>query len=113
MTAPPNGSPAAIDVDRLHAVTITWEDGHVSCFPLVPLRRACPCAGCMAARSRGAPPVLPDSLAITTVHLAGAWGITPVWNDGHDTGIYAWESLRAACPCPACAGEADPAAVPD
>ncbi|HLC20773.1 MAG TPA: gamma-butyrobetaine hydroxylase-like domain-containing protein, partial [Candidatus Methylomirabilis sp.] len=24
------------------------------------------------------------------------------WSDGHDTGIYTYESLRAKCPCELC-----------
>jgi hypothetical protein len=33
--------PVTIDVDRKNAVTITWEDGHVSRFPLDVLRANC------------------------------------------------------------------------
>ena len=38
-------SPDVIDVDRAAAVTITWQDGHVSRYELPELRRSCPCAG--------------------------------------------------------------------
>ena len=82
--------PIDVDVDRTVAVTITWEDGHVSRFDLHDLRQACPCAGCRASRPTAPPP----GLAITEVALAGAWGMTPTWNDGHTTGIYSWEYLR-------------------
>ena len=27
--------------------------------------------------------------------LVGAWGLQIHWNDGHETGIYAWSMLRA------------------
>ncbi|MBV8304163.1 MAG: DUF971 domain-containing protein, partial [Acidimicrobiia bacterium] len=27
--------------------------------------------------------------------LVGAWGVSLRWNDGHSTGIYAWDVLRA------------------
>jgi DUF971 family protein len=27
--------------------------------------------------------------------LVGAWGLMIRWNDGHETGIYAWSILRA------------------
>lgn len=27
-----------------------------------------------------------------------------IWSDGHSTGIYPFEHLRAVCPCPRCAG---------
>jgi DUF971 family protein len=100
-------SPATIDVERTAAVTITWEDGHVSRFGLAMLRLACPCAGCRAAWETSGAPVLPKSLAITDVSLAGAWGMTPTWNDGHSTGIYSWAHLRAACPCEECSPSPD------
>ena len=32
----------------------------------------------------------------------GAYGITIVWEDGHDYGIYNWHFLRALCPCEEC-----------
>jgi DUF971 family protein len=48
--------------------------------------------------------VLTDSPAtrITNVLPVGSYGITPVWEDGHDAGIYKWEYLRALCPCGEC-----------
>jgi DUF971 family protein len=42
----------------------------------------------------------------------GAYGLRIDWSDGHDTGIYTFDRLRAACPCQTCRlarGEADPA----
>jgi len=96
-------TPAAIDVDRAEAVTVRWEDGHVSRYALRSLREACPCAGCLAARQHGGGPTVPTPLSMVDMRLAGAWGMTPVWSDGHDTGIYAWSRLRARCPCAGCA----------
>jgi len=95
-------SPAAIDVDRATAVTITWEDGHVSRYLLGALRMGCPCAGCRTARRQEQDLPLPDDLSIVNVELAGAWGMTPTWSDGHLTGIYSWTNLRAGCPCLEC-----------
>ena len=31
----------------------------------------------------------------------GNYALQPVWNDGHDSGIYTWEYLRHLCPEPA------------
>jgi len=47
-----------------------------------------------------------DGLSVIDVTLAGAWGITPTWSDGHHTGIYSWDNLREMCPCAACTGSA-------
>ena len=99
-----SSSPAAVDVERHRCVTITWEDGHVSVFELRPLRLACPCAGCRTDRAADRQPAVPAELAITEVDLAGAWGLTPTWNDGHASGIYSWASLRESCPCEPCGG---------
>lgn len=103
-TAPAN--PAAIDVDRAVAVTVTWEDGHVSRFGLEDLRVSCPCAECRGLREAGEDawprPGAPAALEVATAAQVGNWGLNLHWNDGHTTGIYTWEVLRAWCPCPAC-----------
>ena len=96
-------TPDEIDVDRAVAVTITWQDGHVSRYGLPELRRSCPCAGCRVERTAGTGPSVVDDLSIVDAKLAGAWGITPMWSDGHHTGIYSWDDLRAGCPCSVCA----------
>lgn len=98
--------PADIEVDRDEAVTIHWRDGHVSRYRLEPLRRACTCATCRNERDRGREvwprPGAPERLAIVDARLTGAWGLSITWNDGHSTGIYAWDVLRAWCPCDEC-----------
>ena len=33
------------------------------------------------------------------VETAGSVGVRLVWDDGHSSGIYTWERLRAMCPC--------------
>jgi DUF971 family protein len=99
-------TPEEIDVDRPVAITITWQDGHVSRYGLPELRRSCPCAGCKVERTAGTGPAVVDDLSIVDVKLAGAWGITPMWSDGHHTGIYSWDNLRDVCPCSVCATSA-------
>ena len=39
------------------------------------------------------------------VALVGTYGLKIRWSDGHDTGIYTFERLLAACPCEACQGD--------
>jgi len=105
MTYTSGTSPAAIDVDRAVAVTIRWTDGHVSRYVLPALRRACPCAECRVARREDRAISVPDEISIVDVKLAGAWGMTPTWSDGHHTGIFSWEDLRADCPCDLCSDQ--------
>jgi DUF971 family protein len=100
--APP--APAAIDVDRARGVTISWEDGHVTFLAAEELRRRCPCAGCRVERDRGStPPTAAGPVTIVDASLAGAWGLSPVWSDGHSAGIYTWVMLRYWCRCDECA----------
>ncbi len=108
-SAPAN--PSTIDVDRAEAVTITWDDGHVSRFGLEGLRISCPCAECRGLREMGEEawprPGKPTVLQATSAGQVGNWGLNLHWNDGHTTGIYTWEILRAWCPCEACAAMKD------
>ena len=89
----------SVEVDRTKHVHVVFADGVTATFDLAPLRLACPCAECNARRQRGDSVSLqaendPDSVAITSAEMAGAWGLNLDWNDGHSTGIYAFEKLR-------------------
>ena len=93
-------------------LSVLWEDGHASLYTFSLLRAGCPCAECRGGHDRmGDTPdptvfgaQLPDSPStrLKTLLPVGAYGITPVWEDGHDAGIYRWEYLRALCPCAKC-----------
>lgn len=91
--------PTAIEVDRAEAITLTWEDGSSSRYPIEELRVNCPCAECRGLRERQLPvwpkPSSPLPLRIESAELVGGWGLTLTWNDGHSTGIFAWSLLRA------------------
>ena len=43
------------------------------------------------------PPLAPVAMA-----PVGHYAYKIAWNDGHDTGIYTLENLRALCQCSAC-----------
>ncbi len=87
-----------IEVDRTSHVEIEFTDGVIARFELAPLRLACPCAECNSRRDRGEPASRwvqdGDPISITGAELAGAWGLSIAWSDGHSTGIYAWTTLR-------------------
>jgi DUF971 family protein len=106
---PPDGAaPITIDVERERGVTITWADEHVSRFGLEDLRSNCPCAQCRGLRQEGQAawplPGAPDTLRIESAAQVGNWGLNLHWNDGHTTGIYTWQTLRAWCDCDECDG---------
>ncbi len=90
--------PESIDVDKNDGVTLTFLDGHVARFDLMRLRLGCPCATCRTLRERGEDswprPGSAVPLRIESAGLCGAWGLIITWNDGHDTGIFPFESLR-------------------
>jgi DUF971 family protein len=92
-------------------LALAWADGHESYIPFDVLRKACPCATCRGAHGKAA--AAPDPLrvvrgpaagevAIREIVPVGAYAVQIVWSDGHDTGIYSFESLRKACPCKEC-----------
>jgi DUF971 family protein len=34
----------------------------------------------------------------------GQYALQFIWDDGHKTGFYTWQRLRAMCPCEQCRG---------
>jgi DUF971 family protein len=103
--------PTGVKADREKRIlTIEWNDGHVSDYPFAGLRAVCPCAECKGGHANmGAPPdrrVVRDTedpdLNVESIEQVGSYALTFRWSDGHSTGIYTWEYLRQACPCPQC-----------
>lgn len=84
-----------VEVDRALEVRIVFGDDIAASFPVLDLRRACPCAGCRGQRDAGRDAYLGAEITITDAELHGNWGLSLVWSDGHSTGIYAWSYLRS------------------
>ena len=62
------------------------------------LRLGCPCAACvdeMNARLRLDPATVPLNIEPTRVWAVGNYAIGVAFTDGHSTGIYSFERLRA------------------
>jgi prepilin-type processing-associated H-X9-DG protein len=108
---PSRTTPVRIDADRAAGtVTLAWADGHATTYETVALRWLCPCAYCRG--EAGQPGWLDSSPTLTTeqtrlvdVALVGTYAIQPTWGDGHSTGFYTFQLLRAECPCPVCTDE--------
>jgi DUF971 family protein len=85
-------------------VRITWDDGHVGDYSEEYLRGYCPCALCQGhgAQRRFLP--VPDA-KLMDIRAVGNYAIDLRWQDGHSTGIYTFDYLRALCPCQSCTGE--------
>jgi len=82
-------------------LAIKWPDGVESFIPLETLRRACPCAGCQGERDvmgnlyKGPPIELTAaSFDLRQLVPVGAYGVQPIWADGHHTGLFTFQHLR-------------------
>ena len=92
------------------SLSVQWDDGHHSSYTLQLLRDECPCAGCKGEVLFGKvympsklPLYSPGMYELAGLKAVGQYGVQAAWKDGHDTGIYSWEYLRAICPCAQCA----------
>lgn len=103
--------PKALGRNGPDGLFIDWSDGHRSVHTWKHLREQCPCAGCRDERTRPPDPfriLSPGELAPrpplqpTKIEPVGYYAYKIVWNDGHDTGLYTLEHLRALCECPEC-----------
>lgn len=82
----------------VRTLSVLWEDGHRDNFDVRDLRLACHCAGCieeMSGRKLLDPATIRSDVAPRTIISVGHYAITINWNDGHSTGIYSFEYLRA------------------
>lgn len=57
-----------------------------------PLRAACPCSACRAARLGGRIGLVVTGVTVTAVVSQG-YGVQLIFSDGHDRGIYPWGYL--------------------
>jgi DUF971 family protein len=111
MAMNPTTQPMAIDARREEGlVTIDWSDGHRTVYTSVALRWLCPCAFCRGeAGSPGwldsMPELTPQQTQLVDLRLVGQYALAPIWGDGHDTGYYTFEALRANCGCATCAAD--------
>lgn len=105
--------PTSITANRQKKkLSVIWDDGHESVYSFVLLRAGCPCAECRGGHENMGlepPPEafethIDDEKKTTLANIVpvGSYAITPVWEDGHDYGIYQWAYLRALCPCKIC-----------
>ena len=83
-------------------LAIKWSDGGESFIPLERLRRACPCAGCKGETDimgnlykNPEQPLTAKAFVLTRIISVGGCAIQPVWADGHATGLFSFEYLRA------------------
>jgi len=82
----------------LRTLSILWEDGHRDDFDVRDLRLACHCALCveeMSGRKLLDPKTIRHDVAPRQIVSIGNYAIKFDWNDGHNSGIYSFNNLRA------------------
>jgi DUF971 family protein len=98
-----------LDVQQIgKELAIKWDDGTESFIALDKLRRHCPCAGCNGERDilgnlykSADHPLTPQAFKLMRLEAVGAYGLQPVWADGHATGIFSYENLKRIADSPA------------
>ncbi len=97
--------PKHINLDPAEGLTIEWNDGLLSRFPVAHLRRLSPSAEARAIREALATnplTVLPSGssapLHAIDAELVGTYALRIRFSDGHATGLYTWEYLRSIDP---------------
>jgi DUF971 family protein len=105
--------PVGLDLKKDEALTVRWDDGRVSVYPVRLLRRLSPSAEAQQLREQMAKnplTVLPPtpgsdnrgsdgaSFSATGAELVGNYAIRIEFSDGHRTGIYTWAYLRQIDP---------------
>ncbi len=96
---PPAAPPEAIDLNERGEFEIAWPGGRVAIVPGFTLRDLCPCAACIeegTGRKILDPSTIPLDIRAEKIDSVGSYAIQVHWSDGHDTGLYTWDLLRAA-----------------
>jgi DUF971 family protein len=98
MEARPRPTEVSVFTKRRQLV-IAWSDGRESSLGWELLRWNCPCATCSG--ELGQPGVLqftkslsPEQTTMVDLREVGRYALQPIWQDGHDTGIYSFDLLR-------------------
>ncbi len=79
-------------------LSILWEDGHRDDFDVRDLRLACHCALCveeMSGRKLLDPKTIRSDVSPRQIVSIGNYAIQFDWSDGHNSGIYSFNDLRA------------------
>lgn len=94
--------PRRLHLKRDEKLTVEWDDGQTTVFPIAELRKACPCATCKELRksmSSNRLTILPTNdaggpVTVEKIERVGNYAIRPTWSDGHATGLYSFTYLR-------------------
>jgi DUF971 family protein len=104
MTKDPRFKPVTVRSPRGARTTeIDWADGHRGMYPHAILRGYCPCAGCQGHSGETHFVETSDTQQeLDHIEAVGGYALALKWFDGHASGIYSFQFLRALCQCSAC-----------
>ncbi len=97
MSTTPRPRDVNADTQRRELV-LTWNDGWVQRLSFFFLRTRCRCARCEDERTGARlldPATVPENISIQDMQLVGNYALRIAWSDGHNTGLYTWQRLRA------------------
>ena len=70
---------------------IVWSDQSITVHSSFSLRLQCPCATC---KETGGPRGVPPMIEIKSFNWVGNYAINFIFSDGHNLGIFSYETLR-------------------
>jgi DUF971 family protein len=95
-------APQSITRPKPYLLQLSWADGFTGTLTLQKFRDECPCAHCKGETILGTTyktdsfnVMKPGQYELTAINPMGNYAVQAVWKDGHDSGIYTWEYLRA------------------
>lgn len=94
----PRTTPTSIEQHGPADLAIRWGDGVESLLSVRTLRLACACAVCVdewTGEQRLDPTAVPEDVRPVRIEPVGRYALQITWTDGHDSGIYSYERLRA------------------
>jgi DUF971 family protein len=108
MRPPPGARPVELGQDGPSTLTVRWSHGHAGRHDVRALRLACRCAQCedeWTGERRLDDGSVPQDVHPLAIEPVGLYGLQVRWSDGHETGIYTFETLAARCACDECVGQ--------
>ena len=97
-TAP---APRELGRANAHDLRVVWDDGVTTVIGARALRLACPCAACvdeLTGRRMLTEGAVPADVHPVKVGLVGRYAVHVAFSDGHASGIFTFERLRALAP---------------
>lgn len=85
-------APLSVEVTP-DALVVQWADGRTAVAATL-LRAHCRCAPCQSARLRGEA-IVGDGAVLVDALPVGHYALQLRFADGHERGIYPWQTLRA------------------